>query len=802
MTTAVLDEQSVLAAAPREWWQVWAERRALWWEARPVLTARWARVRAVGLWAGMLWLLGLLVLWPEAGLGLRAYLGALWVAVAWFFLARTKTLTWAGYMRFFSGCVAWSTVIGVVSTFLATVGADTWVRSTGPSVAIAAMTEEALKLVPVALVAVLAPRRASRFAAIDWLLLGVASGIAFQGVEEMARRWWLYLADTLGALLARPWGGRVEVPDGWYRFGAFPVPSRPPDGIADFAGHMVATATTAGLVGVAVTVVGAARASRTRRSWALTVLTAGLPVLALLVSISDHALSNLEGDGTQQVNDTGVPRWLDPSDSTIPAWMRVPWSALGHGHHRVPVLLLLALVLLLVDGHRLARVPASALVPVAAPAWVTVTGPLLARRLAAWPLWLVRPLAVTVQAAVEALWVMGRDLGQCLSGFARHDGDSRRAAVARGQAAVAATRAARELAIEHLHGELDVRRRRLVAVTALLVLLWVALVVAPRVAQQIGSRPYGRATWLAGQLEALSSWWGALSPWQQVAIGAGVAAAVALSGGSLGLALGVSGILTWGLDKSAGIATFVRDPHQATRDYVLTATPTQVVSDTVGVALTFGPGALGGAVVGRGVRTVAEEVIVDPAAWAASRRAAMDALPPDAGVIDTAWLLGRRPVPLADGSVQAALSAADEAAAAARYGRLDPVPTKGRPGPAQDGQVAVYGHNERRIPIGDGKEVHADGFTSTYGALGEYKHVTAEAQTWYDPATLDPRLREVAVAKLDRQLLRMQVAADELADGSGVIEVTTNNSSVAEFVESRMAVHGLRGYVRVVDGGA
>ncbi len=61
--------------------------------------------------------------------------------------------------------------------------------------------------------------------------------------------------------------------------------------------------------------------------------------------------------------------------------------------------------------------------------------------------------------------------------------------------------------------------------------------------------------------------------------------------------------------------------------------------------------------------------------------------------------------------------------------------------------------------------------------------------SWYDPATLHPKIRDVAVAKLDRQLLRMQVAADKLAEGAGAIEVTTNSSSVAAFVESRMAAH-------------
>lgn len=81
-------------------------------------------------------------------------------------------------MRYFAACIPWSAAIGVVSALLAA-GAGVPVTSAGPALAIAALTEEGLKLLPVALVALAAPRRASRFATVDWLLLGMASGTAF-----------------------------------------------------------------------------------------------------------------------------------------------------------------------------------------------------------------------------------------------------------------------------------------------------------------------------------------------------------------------------------------------------------------------------------------------------------------------------------------------------------------------------------------------------------------------------------------------------------------------------------------------
>jgi hypothetical protein len=132
--------------------------------------------------------------------------------------------------------------------------------------------------------------------------------------------------------------------------------------------------------------------------------------------------------------------------------------------------------------------------------------------------------------------------------------------------------------------------------------------------------PPGAEPWLAGVFDAVAGWWHDQPLITQLAIGAGIAALVVLSGGSLGLALGISGVLTWGLDHSAGIATFTRNPRQATRDYFATATPAQLAADTLGVALTFAPGNFAGAATGRILRSTADDLAVDPAAWWAARR--------------------------------------------------------------------------------------------------------------------------------------------------------------------------------------
>ncbi len=245
MTTSVVDDRQVGTAPLREWWQVWAERRAQWWAERPVLAQRWTRVRAVGPWAALAWAAGLFVFVPDVRLSMRAWLGCVWVVVAWWALARTKTLTWTGFMRFFAACIPWSVAIGLISTWLASSALSAAVRDVGPSMGIASITEETLKLVPVALVAMLAPRRASRFAAVDWLLLGLASGTAFLLVEESLRRLTLSMEpqSLLGRLFEAMLPRSEGLPPDWTTFRPWPpLPTDWAQAGRGFGGHGVVTA--------------------------------------------------------------------------------------------------------------------------------------------------------------------------------------------------------------------------------------------------------------------------------------------------------------------------------------------------------------------------------------------------------------------------------------------------------------------------------------------------------------------------------------------------------------------------------
>lgn len=613
MTSAVGTVEACVVP-PREWWQRWAERRAAWWAARPVLAGRWARIRAIGLWVALAWVVALWVLWPELRSSLLAYVGGLWVVVAWFFLARTKTLTWAGYLRFYAACLGWGYVLAVVLRVATTVIAGLDPSNAGPSIAIAGIAEESLKLVPVVVVALAAPRRVARFATMDWVLLGVASGTAFLVVEESARRVSLWVVDNLGTVIARAHLDHGQTPDDWPQFRAWPVPARWTDLGAAFGGHAIMTAIVTGLIGLAVVLWHTARdrpASRRRPVRALAVV---VPVVALAIAAVDHAGWNAHlGYGLVTLR-SDTPRWLDPEWTTVPWWLRWPWSALGHGQGRVWVFWLVVTACLLVDAARLARQPGANLTGRPLPGWISRATARLATALGAAPVW-VRASATRLTYAPGALvWVTGRDLAEQIAAHARAAGEPRRAAMARGAATSSAQRAVREVTYETLAGPVHVRRRRWLAGGALGLLFIAALVIAPAVAADIGTSPYllWKPGWLAGAMDNLGTWWHGLSIGQQLAIGVGIAALVALSGGSLALAFGVAGVATWALDKSHGIATFTRNPAQATTEYVLTATPGQYIADTVGVVLTFVPGNFAGAAVGRKLAPA-----VADAAWAA-----------------------------------------------------------------------------------------------------------------------------------------------------------------------------------------
>ncbi len=64
-------------------------------------------------------------------------------------------------------------------------------------------------------------------------------------------------------------------------------------------------------------------------------------------------------------------------------------------------------------------------------------------------------------------------------------------------------------------------------------------------------------------------------------------------------------------------------------------------------------------------------------------------------------------------------------------------------------------------------------------------------------------MQQLATRNIDTTLGRLQLAADEvMGHGRGHVEITTNSAGAAEFIEDRMRELGVRGYVRLITGGA
>lgn len=621
-----------------EWWERIAVRRDRWRADHPTAALWIARVRALALWLGLLWLGVLLVFFPELRLGMRAWLGCLWLVVLWFVLAHTKTLTLSGYGRFFSVSVVWSAVIGAATAALSGLVGE--VGDDGPGIGIAAFSEEALKLLPVVVLVLLAPRRVSRFAVVDWLLLGLAGGAAFLGVEEYLRRvnWELPgLFSELGRLLSGI-GSDDGMPAAWTRFGLGLLPSGGESEHGAIGGHFVATGTVTVCAGLGVAIwrhvssraaSGATSSGRiTELAWRLVAV--ALPAGAFALAVVDHAGWNASAAAGSD--------WLDPSQTTMPLGLRLAWSISGHGHGREALLVLLLVVALLVDAWRLTS-STEGIAGARAPSWLErFSGDLASATKSphaqADAAALARGAALGIAGAVTALLVVvTRDTSELLAAHTKVDGESRWTAMRRGRAAAGMQRTARDVAFEWARGDRPVTAYRAAASAALLALLVVAVVVGPVQALLIGDSVVGADAlgWLAAQLDGLASWWDGLGIGQQIAIGIGIAALVALSGGSLGLAFGISGVATFLLEKGHGAADFTRDPRGATRHYLTTATPASLFLDAVDAILTFAPGNFAGAAGGRLARSAVDDYLRDPAAWRAARQGLMRG---DRGAID------------------------------------------------------------------------------------------------------------------------------------------------------------------------
>src|SRR5690606_6641025 len=230
-------------------WQVWRQRR-------PEAVRRWTMIRTVAAWIALAALIAVFVIFPQFRTGMRIWLWLYLLLVAWFVIARTKTVSWRLVAGVFAVGVPWSVVIALISTRLA--DGPGRVTVDGARTAIAAFTEESLKLVPLVVLALLAPGLVRRFAVVDWILLGFASGLAFQAFEELARRTLLNVEEPgpfqqLNILLAEVRGDNPYGPgSGYAQYGLSLLAGGSSTDVAAFAGHHVLTAFVGGGIGLGV----------------------------------------------------------------------------------------------------------------------------------------------------------------------------------------------------------------------------------------------------------------------------------------------------------------------------------------------------------------------------------------------------------------------------------------------------------------------------------------------------------------------------------------------------------------------
>ncbi len=515
------DHDAVVRLWPAEWWERLADR--LGPPPRVVLAT-----------AGLGVVLGLVALAGGAAsrAGLLAWLGAAWAAVLAFVALRTATLSGAAYALTFLGGMIWALVTAAALGLLAaTVGRG--VQSEGAIVVLAAVGEDALKLVPLLALAVLAPRRLHRFAVADAVLVGVALGAGFLAVEEAVRR------------MVRVWALGV-VPDGFTTFSVLGVH---PGGEGPlYPGHHVATGVVAGALALGVHAVS--RARRTHRAgpllWAAAVAP---PLLLWWALVARHAVMNAAA------LETTAPGLLRVSDALAPDVVTAPMA-----------LAVTALVAMVVDASRLARWGDAAFESHPPPAWYdrAVDGCLvLESRGGPW-----RHVAVTGEAAAHLALVVGRDARQVTEVL--RAGEKWPARVRAARTLVEMQRRMREIAYHLDAGDPAPRGVRTLAVVLLTVSLLAALVAAPAAASTVQGAGDTLADWLAGQLVSWGRWWPGLSGWHQLlALLAGAAALGlgATAGRTPDAVLAVTGAAAppsfSGVDGalSAELQAFVADPH-------------------------------------------------------------------------------------------------------------------------------------------------------------------------------------------------------------------------------------------------
>ena len=515
-----------------------------------------------------------------------AMLGCLMVMAL---LGRTRTVSWRAMSLMFSVGVPWAAVVALLTRVVAG-WAGVKVSDDGAGIALAAFIEEAGKLAPLVVAAMVAPGRVRRFAAVDWVLLGFALGAGFTVAEDGARR--LIppgpLAQAIGEKLLsyslNPWtsGEFTMSSGGWTTQILDHTDASGPM----IPGHQVWTMTLAAAIALGIAL------WRTRRVAARLVAWAPVPAV-LTLAVSDHAAYNASARSWASA------AWAGQSHDGFPEWMLDLWQALGQGRSAVPISACLLVLCLLVDARRRLRAGELGItgpeVP-RPPALGALGGPSLVRA----PLEAVTALAVF---SFSDLLVIARAYGQ--------RDLSRGERMVWGHTTAAWVLGVRRQAMSATTPGLEPGARWGFAVTALamsslvaLGCLWQGITMARAIGPELF---YGddasTSSYFAGLLDALAAFWDELGPAGQILMIATAVMLLMTAGWSLALALAVTGAASWTMTHGHGLASYLNNPAAAKASYLRNLTLEQALTDGLDLAMTFIP--LGVAGAGSVARTTA-----------------------------------------------------------------------------------------------------------------------------------------------------------------------------------------------------
>jgi hypothetical protein len=786
--------------------------------ARPRATARGderacelRKALSVASWLSLAWLVLLYAFEPELRSPMRLFLPLGYLLVIWFFLARTKTLSWQSVAGLFAACLPWSVGVGMACHAVAA-AAGVQVDDLGARTAVAALTEQSLTLVPLLAIALVFPSRVKRFSVTDWLLVGFATGLSLQAIQEFSR---------------------LDGPHSHYSLS--PISGGLSTGGAGFAGQHLLTALTAVTIGLAVAGwrhSGNPRLNPIARNvWRTLAVIAPLGCWWLTVSV--HAGYNASQEAGS--------RWLTTSEPSVPWPLRLGWRLGGHGFGLGWLLLGLLLVALLVDAGRLRNAAEEADDPLPHPFAPTRAADQWAARLTRWAgtssstpisavVWFIAAGCAVIAYAVRDLVVVlvahsvdhpapasTEAPDQSPSGRSSKVREPRWTAIARGRAAGVMVRSIRAEAIARVCRTDDRagwRVSRLFAVAGLAALLLAAFWLAPHWASGIGdSVSSGGATsglhlgnspvaWLAGIQAQLEPWWNSLAFWEYTLIGVGFVALMMLSAGPLDLPLAVQGGSVMLVQRSARLTgTTGRELASDIRSYLAVSTPTEVLVDGVGAALGLIParviGDRAGARTGQEVRLAVKEFVADPVRFIARRRAAAQqarqrAEAPATHPVRVRPFADLPPIKLADGRLLAPLSDDDQRLFISTMDELIRGDIRTRD-EASDYQVRIYGDDKRLVS--QRPETWSDGANIEYGMVATTAFYNGRGSSWYAPETLPESIRHKAYLELDRRLIEFGTVVYYPASPFRALEITTNHPLVAHALEERMARLAIPGYV-------